>query len=858
MIGTQTGVKPLLLLVCVFLWIAPASSQPADAAASSPRPSDDIEEIRIEGEAGRGIEETQASSAVQFDSSELEALGIEDVSDLASFTPNLQIVTASSTAASFYIRGVGLTDFSANAAGAVAVYVDDVPLNSPALQVSQIFDAQNILILRGPQGSGAGRNASAGAIKIYSTKPSGDFGGYLRSSQGSYVSDDAIDALIQDYEGAVGVPLVADVLASRFSFRLRQADPFMINGCGGAAPLGERPRNVPICGENLAVGGDYRIPGGLPSRVGDRNVWAARGQFLFTAPADLLPNQWDGELLLNLHGSRLDQNSTLGQAIGTVSRGLAGANARFGTRTGQQYQDPDQTQERDDIYQGLLDQGVAETEAKLQTNTIFERILAQTRPLDRGPYRGDYNRVGQTTLDTWGGYLRAELLIGNLEFLSVTGYDAYDRFRDTDSDYTPARAFEVVQQDQSWQITQDFQVHGELEDYPVRWEVGAFLLKEKIKADVVVFTRTFQSLRDYAQESLSYGVFAGVTWDFLDDFTLDAGVRWNSETKEFNLNQQNEIFPGFFIPALPSVEDRKVWQAPTGTISLTYSLSEEVSMYWKYSRGWKGGHFNTNSVKLPNNKTPQPATPEFLDSFEWGVDGSFFDGTLSVRSALFFYDYEDYQVFQFEGNGINPPSLQIVNANDAEVLGVELDLTWLPLAGRVPEAIEGLSLEVRSAWLASEFKDFTNTVFRRTPSADIFPVKADYSGNQLINSPEFEVNGSVSWEVALGRYGSITPRYDVRWIADVPFDANESFGLIGYDGRANKPRYALGQKAFWLHSVRLSYRSADSTVELAGWCRNLLDERYKNYAFDVSDFQSQTINSVGDPRTCGGDVRFTF
>ena len=141
MIGTQTGVKPLLLLVCVFLWIAPASSQPADAAASSPRPSDDIEEIRIEGEAGRGIEETQASSAVQFDSSELEALGIEDVSDLASFTPNLQIVTASSTAASFYIRGVGLTDFSANAAGAVAVYVDDVPLNSPALQVSQIFDA---------------------------------------------------------------------------------------------------------------------------------------------------------------------------------------------------------------------------------------------------------------------------------------------------------------------------------------------------------------------------------------------------------------------------------------------------------------------------------------------------------------------------------------------------------------------------------------------------------------------------------------------------------------------------------------------------------------------------------------------
>jgi hypothetical protein len=51
---------------------------------------------------------------------------------------------------------------------------------------------------------------------------------------------------------------------------------------------------------------------------------------------------------------------------------------------------------------------------------------------------------------------------------------------------------------------------------------------------------------------------------------------------------------------------------------------------------------------------------------------------------------------------------------------------------------------------------------------------------------------------------------------------------------------------------------AERNVELSGWCRNVTDERYRTYAFDVSQFRGVIINFVGEPRSCGADVSFNF
>src|SRR5262249_46395509 len=115
------------------------------------------------------------TSLTQFDMKELNVLGAQNVTDLARVTPNLEIKSLTATTPTFFIRGVGLNDFSANAAGAVAIYYDDVPINAPAIQVPTLFDVESVDVLRGPQGFDDNRNASAGAIRTRYRKPNGQY-----------------------------------------------------------------------------------------------------------------------------------------------------------------------------------------------------------------------------------------------------------------------------------------------------------------------------------------------------------------------------------------------------------------------------------------------------------------------------------------------------------------------------------------------------------------------------------------------------------------------------------------------------------------------------------------------------------
>lgn len=220
----------------------PAASDPAvepdpaapDSAAereSSFRPG--IEEIVVLGAESEGTRDfATADSVTGFGAEDLAALGAQDIADLAAFTPNLEIVTYGATSPTFFIRGVGLNDFNPNSTGAVAIYQDDVARNAPALQLSTLFDIEAVNVLRGPQGTGPARNASAGAIKIYSRKPTGEFDAYLRSELGNFD--------FRDYEGAIEAPIVEDILAGRFAFRFSERDGTMKNRCADAEPFEER------------------------------------------------------------------------------------------------------------------------------------------------------------------------------------------------------------------------------------------------------------------------------------------------------------------------------------------------------------------------------------------------------------------------------------------------------------------------------------------------------------------------------------------------------------------------------------------------------------------------------------------
>ena len=164
-------VRVLRLLLCAtatfFFCSAAVAQDGADPFAG-------IEEMVVVGTAASSLFQNQEVSAIAFDEDYLDAIGANDISDVATFTPNLEIRTPfAASNPTLFIRGVGIRDFNANSSSSVAVYNDEIFMNSPAAQLAQLFDVENIDVLRGPQTTQYGRNASAGTIRTIARKPTG-------------------------------------------------------------------------------------------------------------------------------------------------------------------------------------------------------------------------------------------------------------------------------------------------------------------------------------------------------------------------------------------------------------------------------------------------------------------------------------------------------------------------------------------------------------------------------------------------------------------------------------------------------------------------------------------------------------
>jgi iron complex outermembrane receptor protein len=120
-----------------------------------------------------------------------------------------------------YIRGLGNTDFDLNASQPVSFVYDEVVLENPILKGFPLFDIDQVEVLRGPQGTLFGRNTPAGVLKFDSVKPSQTFGGYAQASYATYGTTNV--------EGAVGGPIVKDVLSGRLSALYQHRDDWIDN-----------------------------------------------------------------------------------------------------------------------------------------------------------------------------------------------------------------------------------------------------------------------------------------------------------------------------------------------------------------------------------------------------------------------------------------------------------------------------------------------------------------------------------------------------------------------------------------------------------------------------------------------------
>src|SRR5262249_34979437 len=129
-IGFVSGLGTLVLVVPLAAAEDPAPTAPtgepaaAGQAPAKPEPkpptpvAPGIEEIVIRGGESDATSDYEAADSVTaFSAEDIAALGAQDIAGLAEFTPNLEIVTSGATTPTFFIRGVGLNDFNANATG---------------------------------------------------------------------------------------------------------------------------------------------------------------------------------------------------------------------------------------------------------------------------------------------------------------------------------------------------------------------------------------------------------------------------------------------------------------------------------------------------------------------------------------------------------------------------------------------------------------------------------------------------------------------------------------------------------------------------------------------------------------------
>ncbi len=178
----------------------------------------------------------------------IERAQIRDLKDLSTLVPSLRVAERQTSAnTNFFIRGFGNGANNAGIEPSVGVFVDGVYRSRSAGQITDLPDVQRVEVLRGPQSTLFGKNASAGVISIVTQKPKFKFGGNVEASYGNY------DAIV--VKGVVTGPISETVAASL------------------AAGYNKRKGY----NENLATG----------VRVNDRNRWFIRGQLLFEGDSSL-------------------------------------------------------------------------------------------------------------------------------------------------------------------------------------------------------------------------------------------------------------------------------------------------------------------------------------------------------------------------------------------------------------------------------------------------------------------------------------------------------------------------------------------------------------------------------------------
>lgn len=552
-----------------------------------------------------------------FTGEQMETLGIGASSDIAAFVPGVHTSGAlAGQNKQFTIRGVTQADFNDIVEAPNAVYLDEGYIAVAQAQTFALFDIERVEILKGPQGTLFGRNATGGLVQYLSRKPTFDaVEGYADVTYGQFDANSDPNSL--RFEGAVGGPL-SDRVAGRVALMYNDQDPWLKNlydpngpYAFGAATIGTGPANDPGegSGADLADDETQAVRGILQFNASEELRFTLSGNW---AESDVSTAPYQAKPVSPVYnGSNPDPNVQLsqGELINVIDIDPTDSRRSICANGSDCGSDQDNDGFPDDFNgDDITDIARVNNTFALSPGTDF--FGYRDADGDDTTFNSDFAFKDQGNIDTWGLALRIEHDINdNLLLTAISDFKDYEKLLFLDVDGGPANQSVNYAAVDATSFTQEFRLNGTADQ--MRWVAGLYYLKIdntsdnglKFPVNSVVPGAPFDLGSDADLETDSYSMFGQVEYDLREDLTLIVGGRLIQEEKDYIFSQNiygtvdssqiHQGTPTLIGPTYPLgvptafVDDSSdtLW---AGKVQLDWRLNDDWLLYAGINR-WREG-----------------------------------------------------------------------------------------------------------------------------------------------------------------------------------------------------------------------------------------------------------------------------
>ncbi|MGD9967222.1 MAG: TonB-dependent receptor [Hyphomonadaceae bacterium] len=679
--------KQSLLAAAMLGFCAPAWAQDPEGAPEG------LEDIVI---TAQREEETLQRAAVPVAVLQPELLrdaGVTRPSDLSHLAPAIQVAGLSGSYTAYYLRGVGNFTGNSLAEPAVTFNFDGVSIGRPSSSTGFFYDLERIEILKGPQGTLYGRNATGGAINVLPRRPElNALGGELIAEYGDYDSV-RIDA-------AINLPIGQQAAVRAAATSVRH-DAYLNDGMDAQDDIGGRLSFLlePSSAISLSIVGDYfnqggRGPGATPIALGPDNrvglSSAEGGAFYASQPVTIagrnfnpIPNNQRLDNEFWGVNATVDIETSLG-TLTLIPAYREGHLDTIGTATGMTL-----TIVEDDRQASFESRLVSDADRRLRY-LLGAIVYQETNDVPRFVVNSQYNMSIQEP------HTRTESA-------AVYGRLTYD-------------------------LTDDF-----------RLSLGA-----RYTEDEKSFSGSFRSFNRLCPPVPTASCPNAPRFP-VDLLTPPLVIPPGSSTAIPVFNPADgTLTVGFAVIA----DERESFSHTTWRAGLEWDLAENSLLYASYETGYKsGGFFFSNDS--------QTFAPEFVDALTLGWKNRLFDNRVQLDVEAFHWRYEDQQVSHITLDSRGATNLRTANIGQATIQGIEIEAQWLAPTGALLSAdvqyLDASYDDYRYVTPLSSGPPLTGCVF----AAGAGGFQVDCSGQQAPYSPTWTANFSAEQSFALETGASI-------------------------------------------------------------------------------------------------------